>query len=180
MKIVTVLAIVLYLAGLLYLTGFGVDSAAANAALIPFALPAALVLILAMRLLGLRRIGRRMELVGWAVFTVWLGTTYVVTSPTVMWFEVVVLVGYVGLALLGVAKSPYFLAVAWLLHPVWDFVPRELPALLTDLPTACILFDVPIGIYLVLGAATGRWRVLASRVETDSDVDLVEPAGSLR
>ncbi|MBP7689753.1 MAG: hypothetical protein KA765_17680, partial [Thermoflexales bacterium] len=60
-------------------------------------------------------------------------------------------------------KSPYFLALAWLFHPVWDFVPRDLPPQLLDLPLACLLYDIPIGLYLLWGARRNRWTPIRLR-----------------
>lgn len=144
-----------YIVLLLYLAGLAIGSAAREHMLIPVALPFAAALVLAARVLG-----PRTELAAWAVLTVWLGSTYLQTGAT---RETVAFVVYAGLALLGAFKSPYVLAAAWLLHPLWDFVPRELPALLTDLPAACILFDVPIGLYLLWNARKGRWRVFGAK-----------------
>ncbi len=41
-------------------------------------------------------------------------------------------------------------------------IPRELPALYVDLPMACILFDIPIGIYLLSASRIKRWTLLIS------------------
>ena len=63
---------------------------------------------------------------------------------------------------IGRSQIPYFLVVAWLFHPVWGFIPRELPELYIDLPMACILFDIPIGIYLLSASRIKRWALLIS------------------
>jgi hypothetical protein len=153
MTILKRIAIALYIAGLLVAASIGIDRAARDMLLIPMALPAALVLMLATRVLR-----PQAELVCWAIFTVWLGSTYVGPDAPL---EGVLFTVYVGLALFGVFRSPYALAVAWLFHPVWDFVPRTLPELFRDLPVACILFDIPIGLYLLWGARSKRWFVFA-------------------
>lgn len=138
----------IYVVLLLILAGFGVAAAANAGILISVAVPFAAVLIL-----GLRMMGAKPELIAWAAFTVWLGSTYLQTSQPV---EYLVLLIYILAAILGLFKSPYFLAAAWLIHPGWDFVQRVLPPQLVDLPKACVLFDLPIGIYLVWGTLVGR------------------------
>lgn len=158
MVILKRIGIAAYILILIYLAGLGIESAANAKLLIPFALPAAIVLTLFHRAFGARA-----ELTGWAVFTVWLGSTYLLSSESIAPVEVVMFVAYVSFGLLGVFKSPYFLAFAWLLHPVWDFVPRALPDLLKDLPVACILFDLPIGVYLLWFASKNRWTVFNFR-----------------
>ena len=116
MTVLKRIAVTVYILVLLYLAGFGIGSAAREDMLIQIALPFAIVLIL-----GVRVLGERFELAGWAVFTVWLGSTYLQTGQII---ETIIFVVYIGIALLGAFKSPYFLAFAWLFHPVWDFIPR--------------------------------------------------------
>jgi hypothetical protein len=118
--------------------------------LITFALPFAAVLIITTRLLG-----PRPELIAWSILTIWLGNTYLATGTT--WLEVAALVVYATAAIVGGWRQPYLLAAAWLAHPLWDFVPRDLPDLLKDLPVACLLFDIPIGLYLLVSVRRGRW-----------------------
>lgn len=139
---------------LLIVVGFGVSAAASADVLIAAALPFALVLILAIRAMG-----RPPELIAWAAFTVWLGSTYLSTGSPL---EMVLLCAYMVMAALGLFKSPYFLAAAWLFHPIWDFLPRELPMIMINLPTACILFDIPIGLYLLWGARHNRWTLFGA------------------
>ena len=156
-------AVSVYVLALVWAAGLGIALAAAERLLIPFALPAAAALVLAARVLG-----PRAELAAWAVFTAWLGSTYLFVDDTTAVLEVLAFLVCAGLAVLGALRSPHLLAVAWLLHPVWDFLPRELPELLLDLPVACILFDVPIGLYLLWGARTDRWEPVALRPHRDT------------
>lgn len=130
------------------LVSFGVSAAAQAQVLIPAGFPFSLALILVLHLMG-----RKPGLIGFAVFTMWLGSTYLTTGSPL---ETMLLLIYIGLAAAGLFVSPYALALAWLFHPVWDFLPRDLPPLMTDLPLACILFDIPIGLYLVWATRTGR------------------------
>ncbi len=138
-----------YIFFLLIAAGALIGTAAREELLIPVALPFAVGLILAARVLG-----PRSELAAWAAFTVWLGSTYLQTGSPL---ETGAFIVYLGIALWGAFKAPYVLAFAWLFHPVWDFVPRDLPDLLKDLPVACIMFDIPIGLYLLWGTRNGRW-----------------------
>jgi hypothetical protein len=151
-------AVAAYVLFLMHAAGLGIDLAAHQRLLIPYALPAAIVLVVAVRVLG-----RQAELAGWAAFTVWLGSTYLLSADSIAAVEVIAFLAYLSLGLLGAFRSPYFLALAWLLHPAWDFVPRVLPDVLHDLPAACILFDVPIGLYLLWFARRGRWDAFTFR-----------------
>lgn len=138
---------------LVVLTGVGVGAAARSHVLIPAAAPFAVAL-----LLTLRALGRTPELLGWAVFTGWLGLTYAQAGSPV---EVVMFFVYVTLGALGVFKSPWFLAAAWAVHPAWDLLPRTLPDQLRDLPMACLIFDALVAAYLAWGARRGRWPFAA-------------------
>ena len=100
-------------------------------------------------IIGLVWLKSREELVGLGLFTIWLGSTYASagTFDELMVFAVVT-----ALALGGVILSPWLFVVSWLSHIAWDFMPRELPDLLHDLPIACMIFDGLIALYLV-------WRI---------------------
>jgi len=104
--------------------------------------------------LGLLWLRPQEELAGWALFTIWLGLTYTSagTGLELSAFGIVV-----ALAIFGYFKSPWFLVVAWFGHIAWDFLPRELPPLFNDLPTACFIFDGIIGAYIVFRIKSGRW-----------------------
>ena len=153
-KILKNIAVTIYILFLIMLTGSAIGAAAKAGYLIPAAVPFSLVLILILRLMN-----PKLERIAWAAFTVWLGSTYVQLGSPI---EYGLFFAYIALALLGVFKSPYFLAAAWLFHPIWDFIPRELPALYVDLPMACILFDIPIGLYLLWASRIKRWTLLIS------------------
>ena len=151
------IASIVYILFLFMLTGSAgsaIGTAAKAGYLIPAAVPFALVLILILRFMN-----PKLERIAWAAFTVWLGSTYVQLGNLI---EYGLFFAYIALALLGVLKSPYFFVAAWLFHPVWDFIPRELPELYVDLPMACILFDIPIGIYLLSASRIKRWTLLIS------------------
>ncbi len=139
-----------YIVLVLYAASAAVGAASRAGMLIPVALPLAAALILAVRWLK-----PPAELAAWAVFTsLLLGGTYLSTGSPL---ETGALVIYFGLTALGLFRSPYFLTLAWLIHPLWDFLPRDLPAQLVDLPMACLLYDIPIGLYLLWGARQRRW-----------------------
>lgn len=145
------IALTIYIVFLIIAAGFGVGAATQAGILISAAVPFALALILIMYFMGVKP-----ELISWAAFTVGLlAGTYLSTGSPI---EYLMFFFYIVLSALGIFKSPYFLALAWLLHPVWDFVPRTLPAQLHDLPLACALFDTPIGLYLLWGSWKKRWQ----------------------
>lgn len=143
-------ALTLAITLLAILVSFAVGMAAQAQVLIPAGFPFSLVLILILHLMG-----RKAGLIGFAVFTIWLGSTYLQTGSPL---ESVMLLIYIALAAAGLFISPYALALAWLFHPLWDFLPRALPPLMTDLPMACILFDIPIGLYLIWATRSGRLK----------------------
>ncbi len=142
-------AVTVYIVFLVFVTGLGVSYATDNGILIKAAVPMALVLIIALRVLGPNK-----EQIGWAVFTGWLGMTYLQTGGPI---EVLAFFACVTLGALGIFRSSYFLVVAWFGHIAWDYIPRELPEKLQDLPMGCTLFDGLIGLYLLWGTATKRW-----------------------
>lgn len=140
----------LYIIFLVIAAGFGVGAATEAGVLIPAAVPFALILIVLLHFLK-----PQAELLGWAALTVGLlAGTYLVTGEVI---EYVIFIVYLILTMLGIFKSPYFLAFAWLFHPIWDFLPRELPGHMHDLPLACAFFDTPIGLYLLWGSWKRRW-----------------------
>ena len=148
----------LYIVFWVVAAGYGVGLVAHAGTLIEAAAPFAAVLIAALRITG--PVG---EHIGWAAFTGWLGMTYAHTGRPL---EVAVFFAYVVLAAQGTFRAPWLLGVAWLAHVAWDFVPRDLPDAYTALPRACALFDAPIGIYLLVCAASGRWRALTPSVRS--------------
>ncbi|AOS43516.1 hypothetical protein Verru16b_00561 [Lacunisphaera limnophila] len=146
-------AVTVYIFFLIIALGYAVGFAAHGQMLVKIALPLGLAVILAVFWLG-----RTAELLAWAGLTTWLGMTYAHTGPPV---EIAVFFGYVACAALGVFRSPWFLAIPWLAHIGWDFLPRSLPKMYEELPHACALFDGPIGLYLAWGAWRRRWPQLS-------------------
>ena len=139
-----------YIVFLVIAAGFGVGAATNAGILIPAAVPFALVLIALLYFLN-----PKPELLAWAALTAGLlAGTYLVTGDAI---EYVIFIVYLILTMLGIFKSPYFLAFAWLFHPLWDFLPRTLPVHMHDLPLACAFFDTPIGLYLLWGSWKKRW-----------------------
>jgi hypothetical protein len=110
---------------------------------------------------GLRLLRPKEEQAGWVVFTIWLASTYVGIGST---SEMVATTVVVILGVLGYWKSPWFFVAAWWGHIIWDFVPRNLPELLSDLPMACVLFDGLIGAYLARVAVLRAWERPAGNV----------------
>jgi len=126
--------------------------------LIPAAIPVALIPIV-----GLHFLRPDEELAGWVFFTVALGGTYLAGGAP---FEAAGALGIAILAGLGAWRWPWILAATWFGHILWDFVPRELPERMLDVPTACILFDGLIGAYLAWGVYRRRWLSFGGRPQT--------------
>jgi hypothetical protein len=145
-----------------------VGLAATQGVLIPAAIPFAVILIIVLRL----TLGRRAELIAWATLAAWLGSTYLMTGAA---SEIVAFLVIVVLAAFGLFRSPYILAAVWLLHPLWDFLPRTLPNRMADLPIACLLFDIPIGLYLLRGARLKTWLPICA-----DEVDPVESGSAVK
>ncbi|MCF8525845.1 MAG: hypothetical protein K9G10_05460 [Rhodoluna sp.] len=123
--------------GFSYLIGLGTQLGI----LIPAAFPLGVLLVLLFYWLP-----ARVQLVGWAVATVWLlSSVYLGASD----LEYVALIVVVVAAIAGVFWSPWFLAGIWMIHPLWDLVPRDLPEHQHDLPLACLIYDLVIGVYLI-------------------------------
>ncbi len=143
-------AVTVYVFFLIIALGYAVGYAAHEQVLVKIALPLGVGMILAVCWLG-----RIAELLAWAGLTVWLGMTYAHTGPP---FEIAVFFLYIACAALGVFRSPWFLAIPWLAHIGWDYLPRTLPEMYHELPPACALFDGPVGLYLAWFSWKGRWR----------------------
>ncbi|MFC3979863.1 DUF6010 family protein [Streptosporangium jomthongense] len=127
---------------------YAIGAVARAGLLVVAAAPLGVVLVLA-----LCRLPGRTELAAWSAVTVGiLAPTYLAGGGVEYAASGVV----VALALLGVFRSPWFLVAAWVLHPVWDVVvPRHLEPPLTDLPTACVLYDLLVAGYLAYRARRG-------------------------
>lgn len=156
MRLARVIGATLFLLVLLVATSAGVGLAARNGLLVIVAVPFAAVLVVV-----LRAFGPAVERAGWALFTAWLGTTYLQTGAGI---ETAVALGYVALGLVGAFAWPWAFVLAWAGHPFWDLVPRTLPPLLVDLPTACLFFDGFIAIYLAWAIWNERWTIRAPRL----------------
>ncbi len=101
-------------------------------------------------ILGLIWLKPKEEKYGWVLFTIWLGSTYVSLGTTPEWIVFSVIT---ALAISGYFISPWLFVLAWFAHIVWDFMPRELPELLLQLPQSCMIFDGLIGFYIA-------WRIV--------------------
>ncbi len=148
-----------YLVVVLVVVSSGVSLLAKAEILIPAAAPFGLILIAALFWLA-----PRPQLVGWGLFTLWLSTTYL----TLGGIEIAATLVVAGLAVLGVLRSSWFLVAAWVIHPVWDLVPRQLPDLLHDLPVACLIYDLLIAGYLAWRSRRGAFvgAVMGRRART--------------
>ena len=169
MNILKRIATAVYILALICLFAFGLIEAENNQMLIPFAFPAALVLLLAARAFG-----PKAELASWSVFTVLLGSVYVLLVTAwagifpiekITIVEVIAFIACFGFGLLGAFKSPYFLAFAWLSYPVLAFFHPKLPLdVLKDFAAACVLFGLPIGLYILWLAYKNRWTVFSLKL----------------
>lgn len=127
-----------------------IGAAARAGVLIGAALPLGILLVAALAWLP-----DRAEHLGWVGLSVWLlATVYLGTGPQEWGALVVVLL----LAAAGTVVSPWFLVTLWLVHPLWDLLPRDLPPARHDLPHACLVYDLVVAAYLVVQVRRGRFR----------------------
>ena len=132
----------LYVALVALVVSTAIGYAASAGLLVPVAVPLGVVLVGAMAWLP-----HRVEHVGWAVLTIWLrASVYLGTGDAI---EYAALAAVVLLSGAGVFASPWFLVAVWFLHPLWDLLPRDLPARMHDLPHACLLYDLVVAVYLL-------------------------------
>jgi hypothetical protein len=84
------------------------------------------------------------------------------TGQVWMLVELVQVVGFGTLALLGLRGSPYWLAAGWALHPFWDvalhYVGPGHPFTPWTYAIACVSFDWLVALYIVIayGLVGGR------------------------
>ena len=123
--------------GFSYLIGIGTQLGI----LIPAAFPLGVLLVLLFYWLP-----ARVQLIGWAVATVWLLSGVYLGTSDIEYFALIVVV---VAAIAGVFWSPWFIAGIWMIHPLWDLLPRDLPDHQHDLPLACLIYDLVIGVYLI-------------------------------
>jgi hypothetical protein len=98
-----------------------------------------------------------------------MGREVVDTQPIWTLIELVQVVVFGTMALLGLRGSPYWLAAGWALHPFWDLVVHYKgpghPFTPWTYAIACISFDWLVAIYIViaygLGLVGDRRRALA-------------------
>ncbi|WP_433505083.1 DUF6010 family protein [Pseudonocardia halophobica] len=73
--------------------------------------------------------------------------------------EVVGILVYGGMAVLGVRRSPYWLAAAWALHPVWDIVLHNIGPGRAFAPEpytiACLSWDLVVAAAIAVAYGTG-------------------------
>lgn len=116
-----------------------------------FAAPVAVALVAAT--LALPHDARR---VFWVVFTIWTGMSFAHSGEPL---ELAVFAVMIALAVVGFTKSPYFWAIAWGFHALWNFFPRAhdmspSSALMGHwmYPLAGFAFEATIAVYLALSA----------------------------
>ncbi len=149
------LSLTAYVAVVGIAASYAIGAIASSGLLIPLAAPFGLLCIAAMIWLP-----KRAQLIGWALLTAWL------LAPTYLGFgglEIVALVVIVALCVLGVFLSPWFLVAAWVLHPLWDvLVKRDLHGHMEDLPCACCIYDLIIGVYLAVRTWRGHFSAVGA------------------
>jgi hypothetical protein len=83
-----------------------------------------------------------------------VGSEVVGTSGIWMPIELLQVIAFGTVALLGVRGSPYWLAAGWALHPLWDYLLHYLGAGHPFTPwtyaIACISFDWLVAVYIVV------------------------------
>lgn len=132
--------------GISYLIGFGTQADL----LLVMAVPLGLLLVALLAWLQ-----PRAQLVAWSAVTTWLlSGVYLGTSDLeyVMFFLVI----FASIA--GAIWSPWFLVGIWLVHPIWDLIPRDLPEHQHDLPWACFIYDTVVGLYILWRVKTGFFK----------------------
>jgi len=130
--------------------------------LIPAALPLGVLLVLLFYWLS-----PRVQLIGWAVATAWLlSSVYLGTSDLEYFMLMVVVIA----AIAGVFWSPWFIAGIWMIHPLWDLIPRDLPDHQHDLPLACLIYDLVIGIYLIFRIRKSFFDVATVEMKNGSKI----------
>jgi hypothetical protein len=86
------------------------------------------------------------------------------TSRIWVLIELLQVIAYGVLGLYALRGSPFWLALAWVLHPVWDFGVHYLGPGSSFAPLrytiACISFDFVVAAYIVIAY---RWLDLANR-----------------
>ena len=100
-----------------------------------------------------------------------LGREVVAAPPIWILVELLQVVVFGTMALLGLHGSPYWIAAGWALHPFWDFVVHYIgpghPFTPWTYAIACISFDWLVAIYIVtayglLGAPRLGFREVAT------------------
>jgi hypothetical protein len=127
--------------------------------LLAVALPLGLALVGALAWLPARP-----QHLAWAGLSVWLlATVYLGHGAK----EYGALAAVLLLAVAGTFVSPWFLVALWALHPLWDLVPRDLPAHQHDLPHACLVYDLVVAAYLAWRVRRGDLTAVGGRTVRD-------------
>jgi len=141
--------------GISYLIGFGTQADL----LLAMAVPLGLFIVALLAWLK-----PRVQLLAWSAVTAWLlSSVYLGVSD----IEYLMLALVMFAAIAGALWSPWFLVGIWLVHPLWDLIPRDLPEHQHDLPWACFIYDTIVGLYILWRVKTGFFKdaVLAPRLK---------------
>ncbi len=129
--------------------------AADRGLLLSVAAPLGLVVVL-----GLWWLPAQAQRVAWVVVTGWMGMTY---AHSGVWYEIVVFLVIVVLAMLGATRSSWWFVIAWAAHLLWNAWPRAVAhhhsATMGHLglePAASAIYDAVIVVALVIAVRRGR------------------------
>ena len=135
------------------------------------AVPLGVVLVAAMAWLP-----PRAQVVGWAAVTGWLLASVYLGHGSI---EYVALVVVLALSAAGVFISPWFLVAVWTVHPLWDLIPRDLPAAMHDLPHACLIYDLIVAAYLFRRTRRGFFPVIGAEPGVSAGWRASTPGGGV-
>lgn len=107
----------------------------------------------------------RPQLLAWSASTAWLLSAVYLGQSDV---EILMLFIVMGAALAGAVWSPWFLVAMWFIHPLWDLIPRSLPASQHDLPLACLMYDIVVAVYLLWRTKTGFFTAAVAQPTQES------------
>ena len=132
--------------GVSYLIGFATKADL----LLVGALPMGLLLVAALAWLPARA-----QLIGWSATTTWLLASVYLGVSDIEWL---MLIAVIAASIAGAVWSPWFLGAIWFIHPLWDLIPRDLPASQQDLPLACLIYDLIVALYLMWRTRSGYFK----------------------
>jgi hypothetical protein len=98
-------------------------------------------------------IPRQAQRLFWVAFTIWMGMSFAHSGAPL---EILVFFAMIAMAVLGYRVNPLYWAIAWELHALWYFFPREHnmgAAMLMGhwmVPLAGFIFETALAVYIVI------------------------------